>query len=67
MNRVQTYCGLEIAIMQIRPSPNWIQRVAGLANGSSMLAAESLMCLTPRWLRGPKQAAGHSCEAALPR
>src|SRR5690349_7556605 len=27
VNRVQTYCGEEIAIMAIRPSKSWIQRV----------------------------------------
>src|SRR5689334_432127 len=27
VNRVQTYCGEEIAIMAIRPSRSWIQRV----------------------------------------
>jgi len=34
-NSVQTYCGLEIAIMQMRPSNNWIQRVALRAAGST--------------------------------
>ena len=37
MNNAQTYCGLEIAIMQISPSSNCTQRVevAGTASGST--------------------------------
>ena len=36
VNSAQTYCGLEIAIMQTRPSRSWIQRVdaAGTAMGA---------------------------------
>ena len=28
VNNAQTYCGLETVIMQTRPRPSWIQRVA---------------------------------------
>jgi hypothetical protein len=31
VNSVQTYCGLEIDIIAIRPSTSWIQRTGGAA------------------------------------
>ena len=38
VNSAQTYCGLEIAIMQIRPSPSWTQRVAPVVTTAGRVA-----------------------------
>ncbi|MNS96853.1 hypothetical protein D3C86_1092040 [compost metagenome] len=51
VNRVQTYCGLEIAIMQTRPSNSCSQRVraSGMACGTprAALSATVRICTTP--------------------
>jgi hypothetical protein len=38
VNSVQTYCGLEIDIIAIRPSTSWVQRVDDVA---SVIEAET--------------------------
>ena len=50
VNSAQTYCGLEIAIMQISPSKSWIQRVdaAGTASGPPVVV---LLIGTPELAR----------------
>src|ERR1700733_13647087 len=79
-NNVHTYCGLEIAIMQIRPRPNWPQRVALEVVGTARLALDELMTIGPPgravalfvWRRdkqatGQDGGAGCSCRTALAR
>ena len=64
-NRVQTYCGLEITIMTMKPMMSWTQRVAAVsATPISMVSRVGVQRFEHgSWVRLPPRRASRGCLA----